>query len=55
LVRGYAAVLGSGKAWEDGVLKPAEIAEDPEAVALVESFKQQIAGQLRACNPQAGD
>ena len=45
---GYVAVLGSGKAWEDGKLNPVEIAADPEASALTQTFKEQIAEQLGA-------
>ena len=45
---GYVAVLGSRTAWADGKMNPVEIAADPEASALTETFKGQIAEQLGA-------
>jgi hypothetical protein len=45
----YTAILGdSTNGWDDGVLTPDEIAQDPEALALITEFKSSIAAQLGA-------
>jgi hypothetical protein len=51
LSSGYAAVLGSVRQWADGKLDAGEIRTDPEAIALVDSFKDQMADQLGAMQP----
>lgn len=44
--RDYAAVLGDqGNAWQDGTLDADEIAADPEAAALVQAFREQMAAE----------
>ena len=45
--RGFAAVLGDQQnAWGDGTLDPDEIAADPEAAALAQAFREQLAEQM---------
>ena len=39
-------MLGTTRQWADGKLDSKELAADPEAVALVGAFKDQLAGQL---------
>ena len=39
-------MLGTTHQWADGKLDAKELAADPEAVALVGAFKDQLAGQL---------
>ena len=45
--RGYAAVLGDEQnAWGDGTLDADEIAADPEAAALAQAFREQLAEDM---------